>query len=260
MLRKIIIFDKEGKYLDKDIPLVELLNDFYLDRDGCIWGKFFSPGNHFIKKVNLTGKVENTFAEIPYYVNRIKTSYSKVGNTAYLGGYFFTHGYEYDLFLSQVDNHTFIYGYSKEYELIAVDKTGETLFMIRKDETSKEITKNEKDRIKNQNIWNLRKQGHNVPEISIKFPEYMPYFYSIITDNKGRIYVQRNPLFHELNTQHEYDVFNKEGMCLYKAHLNCYPDVIKEGYVYTRIANEDTGEEQIKRHKVKNWDQIKTGI
>ena len=257
MLRKIIIFDKEGKYLDKDIPLVELLNDFYLDRDGCIWGKFFSPGNHFIKKVNLTGKVENTFAEIPYYVNRIKTSYSKVGNTANLGGYFFTHGYEYDLFLSQVDNHTFIYGYSKEYELIAVDKTGETLFMIRKDETSKEITKNEKDRIKNQNIWNLRKQGHNVPEISIKFPEYMPYFYSIITDNKGRIYVRKNPVSRESNTNHEYDVFNKEGQYIYKIHLNHYPDVIKNGCVYTRIANEETGEEQVKRFLIKNWRLMK---
>jgi len=259
MLRKIIIFEKEGKYIDKDIPLVEILSDFYLDSDRCIWGKFIFPGidSRFIRKVSHTGKVEKTFTENPYYNNRIKLSYSKVGNTAYLGGYFFTHGYEYDLFLSQVDNHTFIYGYSKDYELIAVDKTGETLFMIRKDETPKEITRNEKDRIKNQEIGNIRKRGYLVSELPIKFPEYMPYFYSIITDNKGRIYVRKNPVSRESNTNHEYDVFNKEGRYIYKIHLNHYPDVINNGYIYTRITNEETGEEHVKRFSIKNWRLMK---
>ena len=263
MLRKIIIFEKEGKYIDKDIHLVEILNDFCLDSDRGIWGKFTLPGidtYRFIKKITRTGKVENTFLEIPYNSNRIKLSTSKVGNTANMVGVFFYHGYEYDLFLSQIDNHTFIYGYSKKYELIAVDKTGETLFMIRKDETPKEITRNEKDRIKNQEIWNIRKRGYLVSELPIKFPDYMPYFYSIITDDKSRIYVRKNPVSRESNTNHEYDVFNKEGRYIYKIHLNHYPDVIKNGCVYIRIANEETGEEQVKRFSIENWKQIKEGI
>ena len=259
MLRKIIIFDKEGKYIDKDIHLVEILSDFCLDSERGILGKFILPGidSRFIRKVTHAGKVENTITEIPYYNNRIKLSNSRVGNTAYMMGYFFTHGYEYDLFLSQVDNHTFIYGYSKEYELIAVDKTGETLFMIRKDETPKEITKNEKDRIKNQEIWNIRKRGYLVSELPIKFPDYMPYFYSIITDDISRIYIRKNRVSRESNTIHEYDVFNKEGQYIYKIHLNHYPDVIKNGCVYTRIANEETGEEQVKRFLIKNWRLMK---
>ncbi|MDH5466482.1 MAG: 6-bladed beta-propeller [Candidatus Aminicenantes bacterium] len=262
MSMTIIIFEKEGKYIDKDIHHAELLHDFYVDSDGCIWGKFSLPGidSRFIKKVTLTGKVENTFAEIPYYVNRIKLSSSKVGNTPYMVGYFFTHGYEYDLFLSQVDNHTFVYGYSKEYKLIAFDNNGDTLFMIKKDEPPKEITKNEKDRIINQNKGDLMKKGYYVPEISIKFPDYMPYFYSIITDNKGRIYVRKNPVSRESNTNHEYDVFNKEGRYIYKIRLNHYPDIIKNGYLYTMVVNEDTGLEQIKRYRIKNWDKIKDGI
>ena len=259
-LRKIIIFENEGRYIDKDINLVELLNDFYLDSDRCIWGKFSLPGidmYRFIKKLTLTGKVEKIFAEIPYYMKRLMLSKTKVGNTVYAEGYFFTHGYEYDLFLSKVDSHTFVYGHSKKYELVAVDKSGKTLFIMRKDESPIKITKNEKDRIKNQKIWNLRKQGHYVPEISIKFPEYMPYFYSITTDDISRIYVRKNPVSRESNTNHEYDVFNKEGLYLYKANFNHYPDVIKNGYVYTRIANEETGEEQVKRFRIENWDKIK---
>lgn len=262
MLRKIIIFEKEGKYIDKDIPLVEILSDFCLDSDRCIWGKFLLPGidSRFIKKLTLTGKVENTFAEIPYYVNRILLSSSKVGNTAYGEGYFFNHGYEYDLFISKVDNHTFIYGHSKKYELVAVDKAGNVLFMVRKDESPIKITKSERDRIKNRIKEGIMMQGHYVPEISIKFPDYKAHFYSIITDDNSRIYVRKNPVSRESNTDHEYDVFNREGLYLYKLHLDHYPEVIKDGYIYTRTANEETGEEQVKRYKIKNWDQIKKGI
>jgi len=261
MLRKIIIFEKEGKYIDKDIPLVELLNDFYLDSDRCIWGKFSLPGIDiiylFIKKLNLAGKVEKTFIEIPYPIQKIIISNTREGNTAFLSAYMVHHGYEDDLFISKIDNHTFIYGHSKKYELVVVDRSGKTLFIIRRDESPIRITKKEKDRIKNQKIWNLRKQGHYVPEISIKFPEYMPYFYSIITDNKGRIYVRKNPVSRESNTNHEYDVFNKEGRYIYKIHLNHYPDVIKNGYIYTRITNEETGEEHVKRFSIKNWRLMK---
>ena len=42
--RTIVIFEKEGKYIDKDIHLAEYLDDFYLDSDRCIWGKFSLPG------------------------------------------------------------------------------------------------------------------------------------------------------------------------------------------------------------------------
>jgi hypothetical protein len=262
-LRKIIIFEKDGKYIDKDLPLVEILSDFCLDSDECIWGKFQLRGidtYRFIKKITLTGKVEKTFIEIPYHIQRIVTSSTRDGNTGTMGGYLVNSGYEDDLFISKVDNHTIVYGHSKKYELVAVDKSGKTLFIMRKDESPIKITKSERDRIKNQIIWDIRKQGHFFSEISLKFPDYMPYFYSIITDDKSRIYVRKNPISRESNTNHEYDVFNKEGRYIYKIHLNHYPDVIKNGYIYTRIANEETGLEQIKRYRIKNWDQIKEGI
>jgi len=260
--RRIIIFDKGGTHIDRDIHLVEYLTDFYLDSDDSIWGRFLlpAPAMHLIKKISPTGKVEKTFAEIPYPINSLILSHSKVGNAENTEAYFFTHGYEYDVHVSKVINHIFIYGYSNEYKLHVVDEAGEVLFIIRKYETPKEIAKNEKEQVINLTRQNLLKRGKFVPEISIEFPKYTPYYYSIATDDLGRIYIRRNPSSHEPNIDHEYDVFNKEGLCLYKVHLNYYPDVIKDGYLYTRIANEETGEEQIRRYKIKNWNQIKTGI
>ena len=260
--RKIIIFEKQGKYIDKDIHLIGNLIDFCLDSDSCILGKFKLPwiDSRFIKKVTLAGKVEKTFTEIPYYIQREIISSTKVGKNTSVVGFFITHGYEYDVFLSKVDSNTFVYGYSKKYELSVVNEKGDTLFIIKKDEPPKEITKKEKDRVENQKIWNLRKQGHQVSDLSLKFPDYKPYFYSIKTDDISRIYVRKNPASRESNTNHEYDVFNKEGLYLYKIHLNYYPDVIKDGYIYTRITDEETGLEQIKRYRIKNWDKIKKEI
>lgn len=260
--RRIMIFDKRGTYIDRDIHLVDYLLDFYLDSDGCIWGKFRwpVPEMHFLKKLSPAGEIEKIFAEIPYHSNRIIVSHSKVGNTEYSMNYFFTHGYEYDLYISKLNNNAFIYGYSKEYKLNVVDEAGEILFIIRKYETPKEITKKERERIISLTRGNLLKRGKLVPEISIEFPRYAPYYYSIITDNLGRIYIRKNPSSREPNIDHEYDVFSKKGLYLYKIHLNSYPDVIKDGFLYTRIKNEETGEEQIKRYKIKNWEQIKDGI
>lgn len=260
MSRTVKIFDREGRYINKDIHLSELLEDFYLDSKRCTWGKFMLPSVdvvHSIKKLTPVGETEKIIAEIPYHIKRKKLSRTTVGNTTKTVGIFFTHGYEYDLFIAKVDSHTLVYGYSKDYELIVLDEAGSTLFIIKKEETPKKISNKEKERIKNQIKADIAKRGGTVPDISIEFPEYKPYFYSIITDNKGRIYVLRNPIFRESNIKHEYDVFNKEGLYLYKADLNYYPDVIRNGNIYTRIVKEETGVEQIKRCKIKNWDQIR---
>jgi hypothetical protein len=133
--RTVKIFDREGRYINKDIHLSELLEDFYVDSKRCIWGKFILPSVnelHFIKKLTPVGKTEKIIAEIPFYVNRIILSRTTVGNTVQAGGYFITHGYEYDLFIAKVDSHALVYGYSKDYELIVLDEAGDTLFIIRK--------------------------------------------------------------------------------------------------------------------------------
>ena len=259
-LRTLVIFEEEGNYIDKDIHLGENLHDFYLDSDKGIWGKFSTSNYHFIKKVNFKGKVEKFFAEIPFIIARISLIQTTDRATAYKMGYFFNHGYEYDLFISKVDNHTFLYGHSKEYELIVVDKTGDVLFKIRKSESPQEITASEKERITDRIRMEVSRPGITIPELKLKFPKHKPFFFSLVTDGQGRIYVTRNLIELGVSRNNEYDVFSKDGLYLYRAYKNYYPYVIKDGCIYTCLSDEETGEEFVKRFRIKNWDKIKSGI
>jgi hypothetical protein len=89
--------------------------------------------------------------------------------------------------------------------------------------------------------------------------EYKPYFFDIFSDTEGRIYAQRNNARKIETVEKEFDVFSKDGYYLYKTVCQHTPYVIKNGYYYTRIQNEDTGEVFVKRYKIKNWEQIKIG-
>ena len=258
--RKIKIFNKEGNYINKDIILEGVLKDFYLDSDRNIWGKFFSPGIHSIKKVSQVGKVVQKLAESPFVFTKKIFSIEKVGNIGYAEGLFITHGYEHDSYISKIDNQTFIYGYSKEYELNIFDKEGNILIKIKKDESYKKFTKEEKSRIENREKVGLISKGYPYQGISLRFPKHMPFFYSIFTDCRGRIYVRRNPRERAGNGERVYDIFSKEGYYLYRATIPSSSYIIRNGYLYTRIVNEDTGEELVKRYKIKNWDQIKEGL
>ncbi len=88
----------------------------------------------------------------------------------------------------------------------------------------------------------------------------MPFFYSILTDSEGRIYIQTNTEDLEPTQLRPYDIFSRSGYYLYKTFLAIHPEVIKGGFLYTRTRDEETGDEIVQRYKIKNWDQIKTGI
>lgn len=255
--RKIKIFDKEGNYINKNIVAEGMLSGFYLDSDRNIWGKFSSPGSHSIKKVNHEGKVVQKLAESPFMFTRKTLRKETVGNRGFAESLFITHGYEHDSYISKIDYQTFIYGYSKEYELNIFDKEGNILIKIKKDEPYKKFTKEEKSRIENREKVGLISKGYPYQGISFRFPKHMPFFYSIFTDCRGRIYVRRNPRERTGNGERVYDIFSKEGYYLYRATIPSSSYIIKNGYLYTRIVNEDTGEELVKRYKIKNWEDIK---
>ena len=58
----------------------------------------------------------------------------------------------------------------------------------------------------------------------------------------------------------KFDVFSKDGYYLYKTVCKHTPFLIKDGYYYTRLQNEESGEVFVKRYIIKNWDQIKVGV
>ncbi len=82
----------------------------------------------------------------------------------------------------------------------------------------------------------------------------------IFTDSKGRIYIQTNLAKGDTITEKEVDIFSMDGIYLYKTKLPLHTYVIKNGFLYARVLDEDIGTERIVRYSIKNWEQIQTGI
>jgi len=146
-----------------------------------------------------------------------------------------------------------VYGYSKEYELNVVDLEGNLVAKIKKDVPYQDFTDQEEELYRDTEL-----------------PEHKPFFYSLFTDSEGRIYVLPNrfqPIYDAKTNSYKYvkgldhDVFSKDGYFLYKTTLNqdLFPWVIKDGYYYSRETSEDREYDLVKRYKIKNWDEIKTG-
>ena len=95
-------------------------------------------------------------------------------------------------------------------------------------------------------------------------PRDKPYFYGILTDSRGRIYVQRNQASETIQgygpidkEEKEVDVFNRQGYLLYRTKLPRNTYVIKNGYLYAHDLNEAEGLESVKRYKITNWEQLR---
>lgn len=85
--------------------------------------------------------------------------------------------------------------------------------------------------------------------------EFIKY-YSIHTDDKGRIYIQTNKT-KGAEVEREIDLFSKDGYYLYEAFLPKQTQVIRKGYLYEAVKKDIW---LVKRYKIKNWDQIRSGI
>ncbi len=242
--RKLIVFDKDGNYLDEDIAFEKYFYYLVIDSNGAIWGiNLEQMGENeatadlfkTFGKLNSEGQIESTIAKYPYDIYR-----ERMGERSVIS---VSTGYEYNLFIAHINGQGLIYGYSKDYELRVIDLKDNLLFRIRKEESYQKLTEEEKGKRKR-----------------VKYPEYKPFFYHVFTDTKGRIYVQRNNVRRLKNEEKEFDIFSKDGYYLYKTVFKLTPFVIKDGLFYTRIMNEDIGEVFVKRFKIKNWDQIRKEI
>ena len=238
---RIKIFDWDGNFLN-NITLKNRPRDFLVDVNGNVWGKLAisteSGRIYAFGKVNDQGEIEKEISRFPY-----EWSMSKSGESVVV----ITTGDEHDVFIADIAGQNFIYGYSKEYELYVTDNEGSLLYKINKDEPYRDFSAKEK----------RKARGGRFP---IKLPPHKAFFYSIFIDSEGRIYTQRNKGRRYGTEAKELDIFSKDGYYLYKTTLPHAPFVIKNGYLYTHIVNEDTGEELVKRFKIKNWDRIKKGI
>lgn len=248
---KIHVFDKDGGFIS-DIHLKKMFTEIYVDSDGNIWAKgydFTESGRfHIFEKISAQGETLKEIVIFPE-VGGLKTVGRSGDEVTVVSR---EHGYEYKLFVSNVDDQTFTYGYSKNYELNKFDKNGDLLCKIRIEERPQRFSGEEKNKI-------LEKFSKSARD-SIQLPKTKPFFNSILSDSESRIYVQRVPSPLTESKVYEYDILSEEGHYLYRSKFPCKPFVIKNKYFYTVIFEEETGLEFVKRFKIKNWDQIKTHI
>jgi len=237
------LFNKDGNYLNKDISFAAFNNQLTVDANGNMWGvgsesEIFDTGkSNFFKvliRYNPQGETEKKVARFPYGIFSERTGSIAVSVVS---------GEEYTLFISPIGDRNLVYGYSKEYEMNLIDSEGNPLLKIRKEEPYQNFTPEER-----------RKGG------KATLPQHKPFFYSIFTDSKGRIYAQRNSAGRDEKVERIFDIFSQDGYYLYKTSFSMIPFVIRNGFFYTQVINDDTGEVFVKRLRIKNWDQIKYGI
>jgi len=238
------IFDKDGNYI-RSIKLSSLLGvvkNLYIlgqknlllktlrDKDmGKSVETFIS-----VALLNHQGKVLKYIAEYPLNIQWIRKG---------LGG---RSGFETELCFTALGPDSYILGFPKKYCFDIIDNEGNTMLRIMKKESRPK--------------YNLEERATRT---KIPFPTKKPFYYNMITDSKMRIYVQKNntTLGGPIDRREKHvDVFSKDGHFLYKTILPVNTVQIMDGFLYAYIIDDNKGGEYVKRFRIKNWDQLITGI
>jgi hypothetical protein len=166
---------------------------------------------------------------------------------------FVLHWYTHNIALSQRNDDTFYYGFSKDYKVHVADSEGRTIFVFAKEEEPTSISGEEKELTRKDGFFAAI--GTNRPEEAIVFPGHRPFFVRFMSDDAGRLYVIRSRSILERDEKTSWvDVFSKEGIYIYRMKWPFIPSLIKKGFLYEVRENEETGDIKVLRHKITNWE------
>jgi hypothetical protein len=236
------LFDPQGNFIKrftlKNViyDLETVTRDLFIAVSGKTSGDELA-WNHVLCQLNQDGEIVREIAEHPFTVYTQRMSGGILSMSS---------GYELSILLEKVSPESFVFGYSKEYELAKIDSGGRNLLKIAKIEPYPQFSSEEK------------KSFRRIP-----VPKYKPYFFSILSDSEGRIYVQRNmPQMGRVRADtvnKEVDVFGKDGYFIFTTALPPNTCVIRDGKIYSWVVDEDKGTETIKRFRIKNWNLLPIG-
>jgi hypothetical protein len=256
--RNLHVFEKDGKFKET-IKLTQSL----VFRSGIAErGNILAPTRFYsqdgstrdVVLMDSKGKVIKRIASYPYELPpRIKNR--TLGNP-----------YSHRLHFYPASDGSGVYGHSSKYRLYILSNLGETRFLIENDEKPEPITQKDKSELvdsylENQDKLNRKeKLNRNEVKKGYVFPKIKPFFQRLILDNKGRIYVKRFKLYNPEDRSEVFDVFSKNGYYIYRVKMPLPPSIIREGCIYRTELDRDTGYIEVKRYKIKNWEQIKKGV
>jgi len=189
---------------------------------------------HALCLVSGEGKTQKVLAQFPYTIHMEKRDGMILSVVT---------GMELALHFARLDDASLVYGYSKNYELVVIDPDGKRLLVIRKDGPRPEFTAAEKMEFGSSSV-----------------PEFRPYFFGLLTDTDGRIYVHRNTStkikrnYGPVGTEDkQVDVFSREGRFLFRTALPPNTRSIKGDLIYTYYVDEEQGLEYVQRFRIKNY-------
>jgi hypothetical protein len=237
--QRINLFDGRGVFIRSIMPRTGFADYFPDSADGFV--AVLRTGSdeeltsfHTLTRIDADGKSRAVLAEVPYTIHLERHAQGTMAATT---------GYELSLYAAALPGDALVYGYSKDYELVIIAPDDKKVLVIRKDDRQPVFTSEEKS-------------GFG----KIPVPKLKPYFFGILTDPEGRIYVQRN-----MNTSGKrgygpiatedkrFDVFSREGIFLFRAALPPNTRLIRDGLVYSYSLDEDQGLEYAQRFRIKNY-------
>lgn len=255
------VFNSEG-LIQNTIKLKNRISDFFINSTGNIFSHYsFRDEENNVKRVVIKLDAEGKVIEKYNEFNELKTSHIiKEGDMTVTFGTYnpFAPVFCFSLYGSD----GFCYGFSSKYEVCVRDSSGKILYIIQKEEDALPIHNYEKEDF----IKDAEKRNPKIPKNllrnAINFPSHRPFFLNILTDDMSRIYVSKFDAITESDDTklYEFDVFSADGYFLYRMRLPFIPQAIRNGFMYKVDSNQETGEIKIIRYRIKNWEQIKTGL
>ncbi len=238
---KIKVFGSDGKYI-LDVLSPKFPWDFTVDGAGSIYVKCSSSINleeqtRDLARIEIVGQEPKTLVSYPFY-------YILQGTVE--GGAVV--GYserEYDLCLASIDKTTLVYGFSRTYELNLIDGRGKPLLKVTKEGRPEPFGSAEAARLKKSRFF-------------FRLPEHKPFFYSFLVDSERRLYVETSGPDHDIRPMKQFDVFGNDGRYLYRTLMPRGTYVIRDGFLYAHVTDEDSGAECIKRYRIRNWERIRS--
>ena len=166
------------------------------------------------------------------------------------------HPYQQNIYFSLLGNGNIVLVKSLEPTIYYFSGEGEILMKVLKEEKSERITKQEKEKVFSESFERMRKELHD----KVYFPENRPVYSSLLVDDENRIYLEKFKPINDESSNYFYYVFNEKGKYIYNLVLSFRIECINKRFVYTIKIDEDSGETNLLRFQIKNWEQIKKGI
>jgi hypothetical protein len=166
-------------------------------------------------------------------------------------------------FSARLNNDLIVYGCSSNYKISVVNKSGDIIKYILKNDKPLSYTKKDKEDIINEEYKSLKEQGISAGKDEIEnvysFPSIKAFYYRLYSDGNGNLFVLKSDMHQK---DFSFDLFNEEGYYLFKIFIKNEPDlfppsfIFRNGYIYSTAIDRDSGYEKVKKFKIMNWDDI----